>query len=219
MLDDQPSTYLQYLPTPYQGDAFLGRFLRIFESILGPIEETIDGVANYFDPHLTPIETLPWLASWIGVELDENWSVAQRRELLVEAADLLRRQGTRQALREHLRLYVGQPPLIVENFSGLRLGQDGVLGVNSRLGALEPHTIGVTVVTDHDVDEQVLRGIIEAQKPSHVAYTLEVYRIDASPPDPDVEGQSDPSSPTEPGAVEFEFEFESEKDLAPQESV
>ena len=43
---------------------------------------------------------------------------------------------------------MGQPPLIVENFSGLRLGQDGVLGVNSRLGALEPHTIGVTVVTD-----------------------------------------------------------------------
>jgi phage tail-like protein len=202
MPDDQPSSYLQYLPTPYQGDAFLGRFLRIFESILGPIEQTIDGVSNYFDPHLTPIETLPWLASWIGVELDENWPVAQRRELLVEAAELLRRQGTRHALREHLRLYVGQPPLIVENFSGLRLGQDGVLGVNSRLGALEPHTIGVTVVTDHDVDEQVLRGIVEAQKPAHVGYTLEVYRADANPPDPDEEAQSEPSGPIEPAPLE-----------------
>src|SRR5258708_4559670 len=187
MSDDQVSSYLQYLPTPYQGDAFLGRFLRIFESILGPIEQTIDGVANYFDPYLTPVEMLPWLASWIGVELDENWPVAQRRELLVEAADLLRRQGTRRALREHLRLYVGQPPLIVENFSGLRLGQDGVLGVNSRLGALEPHTIGVTVVTDHDVDERVLRGIVESHKPAHVGYTLELYRGDADPPAPDVD--------------------------------
>src|SRR5712692_1898350 len=201
MRDDQPSSYLQYLPTLYQEDAFVGRFLRIFESILGPIEETIDGVANYFDPRLTPIETLPWLASWIGVELDENWPVDQRRELLVEAADLLRRQGTRQALREHVRLYVGQPPLIVENFSGLRLGQDGVLGVNSRLGALEPHTIGVTVVTDHDVDEQVLRGIVEAQKPAHVGYTLDVYRADAK-----VEGRSEPSSPAESAAAEAESE-------------
>ena len=75
MPDDQPSSYLQYLPTPYQGDAFLGRFLRIFESILGPIEQTIEGVANYFDPHLTPVETLPWLASWSAMILEEDWPI------------------------------------------------------------------------------------------------------------------------------------------------
>jgi len=106
---------------------------------------------------------------------------------------------------------VGQPPLSVANFRGLRLGQDGRLGVNSRLGAIEPRAIGVTVVTDHDVDEQVLRGIVEAQKPAHVGYTLEVYRSDASPPEPDVDTHSDPSSPLEPAAQQ--------KTMSLQESV
>src|SRR5262245_9234930 len=89
------SSYVQYLPAPYQGDPVIGRFLQIFERSLAPIEQTIDGVANYFDPRLTPVEFLPWLASWIGVEIDENWPVARTREWLAEAADLMRRQGTR----------------------------------------------------------------------------------------------------------------------------
>jgi phage tail-like protein len=202
-LDTRVSSYVEYLPAPYQGDAFLGRFLMIFESVLGPIEQTIDGVANYFDPHLTPVEFLPWLASWLGVELDENLPVGKRRELLAESAELTRRQGTRFALREHLRLYAGQSPLIVENFSGLRLGQDGVMGVNSRMGALEPYTLAVTVLTDQDVDEHALRRVIELQKPTYVGYTFEVFRTDAQQP-PGLQGdaESTPNRPVAPAPLE-----------------
>ena len=57
------STWMQYLPAPYQGDAFLERFLLIFESITEPIERTIGSVASYFDPRVAPEEMLPWLAS------------------------------------------------------------------------------------------------------------------------------------------------------------
>lgn len=206
---EQVSSYLQYLPAPYQGDAAMGRFLQIFERTLSPIEQTIDGIANYFDPRLTPAEFLPWLGSWLGVELDENWPLAQRRELLAEAAELLRRQGTRYALRESVRLYAGAPPLIVENFSGLRLGQDSVMGVNSRIGALEPHTLAVTVVVDHDVDESLIRGIVESQKPAHVACSVEVYRTDLQPPPDHL--QSDTASPLAADA--------SESTMSQQESV
>jgi phage tail-like protein len=198
--NDLVSSYLQYLPAPYQGDAVLGRFLKIFEGTLAPIEQMIDGAANYFDPRLTPAEFLPWLASWLGVELDENWPLAERRELLARAAELLRRQGTRYALRESLRLYAGATPLIVENFSGLRLGQDSLMGVNSRIGVLEPHSLAVTVLTDRDVDEGVLRGIVESQKPAHVACRLEVYRTDLQPP-PDAT-QPDTAPPLAPEASE-----------------
>jgi phage tail-like protein len=179
-LNAPESTYLQYLPAPFQGDPFMARFLLIFESVLGPIERTIDNLAYYFDPRLAPAELLPWLASWVGLELDENWPLAQQRQLVLWAATLQRWRGTRRALREHLRLYTGRVPLIVENFDGMRLGQDAVLGLNSQIGgaAARPHWITVTVLTDRpeDLDESILRHIIELEKPAHIGYTLVVQR-------------------------------------------
>ena len=78
----QVSSYLQYLPAPYQGDLFLGRFLMIFESILSPLEGILDTLPYYFDPQTTPEELIPWLASWVSLELDESWTIERRRELI-----------------------------------------------------------------------------------------------------------------------------------------
>jgi phage tail-like protein len=170
------SSYLQYLPAPYHEDPFIGRFLMIFESVLSPIERTIDNVPHYFDPHVTPEEFVPWLASWVALDLDDNWPLHLQRELVARAAELSRWRGTRRALAERMRLYTGHTPLVVENSDGLRLGQDAMLGVNTRMGEFHPHTIQVTVLVagGTEIDEQVLRRIIEAEKPAHVAYTLEV---------------------------------------------
>ena len=177
-VEDTPaSTYLQYLPAPFHADPFIGRFLLIFESILGPIERNIDNLASYFDPRMTPAELLPWLASWVGLELDENWPIAQQRQLVLWAATLYRWRGTRRGLRQHLRLYTGRTPLIVENFAGLRVSQDGAMGINTRLGdAPRPHWITVTVLSDkpEELDERIVRQIIELEKPAHVGYTLEI---------------------------------------------
>ena len=65
--------YLKYLPAIYSEDEFFGRFLMIFESVLGPVEEMVDNLAYYFDPGTSPEELLPWLASWMEVEMDPNW--------------------------------------------------------------------------------------------------------------------------------------------------
>ena len=73
-----PSRLMEYLPTLYQGDDFLGRFLRIFEDIIDPIERTIDNVGDSLDPRLAPDEFLPWLSSWMGAP-------AQHRRRLAEA--------------------------------------------------------------------------------------------------------------------------------------
>jgi phage tail-like protein len=173
------SSYLQYLPAPYQTDPFLGRFLLIFESILGPIEQTIDLLVHYLDPRLTPAELLPWLASWVGIELDDNWPLARRRELVYWAVTLYRWRGTRRGLRDHLRLYTGRTPLIVENFDGLRLDQDGTLGENAAMGEPRQNWIKVTVLSARpaDLEERVIRQIIEFQKPAHVGYSLEIKSV------------------------------------------
>jgi phage tail-like protein len=173
---------MEYLPSLYQGDDFLGRFLRIFEDIIAPIERTIDNVGDSLDPELAPEEFLPWLSSWIGVDLDENWPPAMQRELIASAATLYRWRGTRRGLREHLRIYTGFSPLIVENFTGLRLGQDAVLGVNARLGTYHPHCFYVTAIAAQpaSLDERILRRIVEAEKPANTGYLLEVQPVPAA---------------------------------------
>ena len=174
------SSYVRYLPAPFHGDPLLGRFLLIFESILGPIERLVDTVPYALDPRLAPVELLPWLASWVGLELDENWPIDRRRQLILWATTLYRWRGTRRGLREHLRLYVGRPPLIVENFDGARIGQDAQLGATTRIGSsrARAHSVAVTVLADDpdELDERILRSIIEFQKPAYVAYTLEVRK-------------------------------------------
>lgn len=179
-VDKGLSSYLQYLPAPYQDDHFMGRFLLIAESIMAPIERTVDQGASYFDPSLVPEEMLPWLSSWVALDLDENWTLEQRRRLVAKAALLYRTRGTRRGLREHLQLFTETRPMVVENFDGMRLGEDSALGLNARLGQPKPFWVQVTVVA-HDpstVNQEALRRIIETEKPAHVGYTLEVVPRD-----------------------------------------
>ena len=48
-----------------------------------------------------------WLAGWVALDLDESWSVAQRRELVARAVHVHRFRGTRKGLAEHVWLLTG----------------------------------------------------------------------------------------------------------------
>jgi phage tail-like protein len=148
----------------------------VFESILAPIEQVVDMLPNYFDPRVAPEAMLPWLASWVGAELDENWPATRGRALIQSLASLYRMRGTRRGLRTHLQLYTGKEPLIVESFDGLRVGQDARLGATAQFGVFRPHWLFITVyaTTVEEVDEQIIRQIVEFQKPAHVGYQFEI---------------------------------------------
>jgi len=172
-----PSRYLDYLPALYRDDDFMGQFLRIFEDILGPIENTVGNLPLYFDPRLTPEAVLPWLASWVGIALDPALSVARRRELVARAAELYRWRGTRRGLSEYLHICTGVVPEITEHISGMRLDPETKLGVDTRLGSSGAgHYFGVTMRAraPDKLDEKAVRAIIDAQKPAHTVYTLSV---------------------------------------------
>src|SRR5690606_24732549 len=160
------SSYLKYLPPIYANDDFIGRFLLIFEHILGPIERTIHNIPYYLDPSLTPAEFLPWLASWLGLVLDERWPEAQRRALIAAAVELYQWRGTRRGLREFLQLYTGYTPEIEE---------PGV-GPNARRGEDEAFrfVVRIRVPDPSKIDRAVLEAIIDAEKPAHAGYTLEI---------------------------------------------
>lgn len=174
------SSYLRYLPPPYSQNDFVGRFLGIFEGILGPLEATVDNVAHYFDPLTTPEDLLPWLASWVDLVLDEGWPIERRRELIRSATELYQWRGTSRGLKEYIRVYTGVEPEIIENFGGIRLSADTLLGWNTVLGDGHQYTFSVTVELEDpsSVDVDKVKAIIESEKPAHTAYVLRVVSAD-----------------------------------------
>ncbi|RMF02648.1 MAG: DUF2313 domain-containing protein [Chloroflexi bacterium] len=187
--------YLRYLPELYEQDEFMGRFLMLFESFWSPIDTQIDSIANYFDPRLTPARFLPWLASWLDLELDESWPEEGVRQLIRWAIALHRSRGTRWGLLKYLELYTGQTAEIVE-----QRAENFILGADSRLGpgiALGhgnvPHTFTVTLRLPpvqastkqeqkrlEDVRRQTIEAIIERQKPAHTVYTLHLEPLNVN---------------------------------------
>ncbi|HKP84435.1 MAG TPA: phage tail protein [Pyrinomonadaceae bacterium] len=129
-------SYLRYLPPVYREDpvsaAFLERFLSIFETSFGTLEQEIDQLFRYFDPNLAPKDFLPWLASWINLSLDDDVPEQRVRHFIRRAASLYSRKGTARALVEFLEIYTGKSVFITEFLRGLKpmiVGEkDSVLG-------------------------------------------------------------------------------------------
>jgi len=155
--ETENSALIKYLPAAYADDAFLARFLKVFEAVWAPLDRQIDQLYAYFDPQLTPAELLPWLGTWVDLVLDENWPEERRRDLLQNAADLYRRRGTAGALRDYLAIYLGITPQIVED------GPEG-----------NPYHFTVILKTENPdtIDQDRVRRIIEEEKPAHAIYTL-----------------------------------------------
>ena len=177
--EESGSSYLQYLPAIYKKDEFAGRFLRIFEDILQPIEGLVDNVPYYLDPGVTTEAFLPWLASWLGLALDERWPIHRRRRLVASAVELYRWRGTRKGLSEFLRIYTGVTPQIAESTGRAQtsLGPSSKLGVNTYLGGgggAFGFIVTIRVEDLSKIDVDTVRAIIQMQKPAHTTYSLNV---------------------------------------------
>jgi phage tail-like protein len=130
---------LRRLPKTYSRDeritGFLRRYLAILDGALGDLEARGEARAILLDPHATPEEMLPWLASFLGLALDERWPESARRELVAEVPRLWRARGTVVGLARFLELYLGRAPVIVEHFRLRGLGGALLTGEQSALFA------------------------------------------------------------------------------------
>jgi phage tail-like protein len=171
------SSYLQYLPPLYRDDEFMGQYLLIYEDTMKSLESTINNMALYFDPLLTPESLLPWLAFWMDLVLDATWPIERRRELVKSAGELYCWRGTKRGLTEYLRIYTGSVPEISEYIPGMSLDDETRLGINTKLGSSGTgHHFSVSIELDGEavIDTDTIRSIIDSQKPAHTSYTLQV---------------------------------------------
>jgi phage tail-like protein len=112
---------------PVDVDA-LRRFLFLFQHVMTGVTDRIDSVASLVDPGAADPRFLPWLASWVGFELDTSLPLHRQRELVRRAIRLYRSRGTVAGMEEMIRVLTGAPLRLVE-----RRRPDGFIVGRARL--------------------------------------------------------------------------------------
>ena len=154
---DAASKYVDYLPSIFAENDFLGRFLLIFESIWEPLEHRQDHMEMYVDPATCPASFLTWLASWFDMDVGAHWPENRVRDLLGQAMDLYQWRGTRYAMARLIELWTGVSPEIEESPT-----QPFVFNVRMRPEPGSP------------IDKQLVEDLLRAHKPAHAGFVLEI---------------------------------------------
>jgi phage tail-like protein len=156
------SRWLQYLPYIYSDHLFLGRYLLIFEDLFGPLDQVVGHFDLFLDPRTAPEAFLGTLAEWLGLVLDDRWPAERRRAILRSAVELYDYRGTKVGMTKLLEASTGCRVEIEEHAEG-------------------PHSFRVMLLLDGDqqVDETMVRRLIDTNKPAHTVYVLETRAAQA----------------------------------------
>jgi phage tail-like protein len=157
------------LPAVYQEGDFGMRFIGALETLLDPIVAVLDALPAHFSADHAPRDILDLLSAWLGVDLDESQTPAQRREMVRQAAELGRRRGTRAGMELALSLMFPKLPLRVEDLGGVRTDppEEGMKAASATF----------IVYCDKPIAEDQQAAVarcIEQYKPVHTTYRLRV---------------------------------------------
>ena len=178
---------MRFLPSAFQGGErgtesdFLRRFLWVITHLHDSVNDRMGEMTRLFKPFETDPEFLPWLASWLGLTLDTDWSEEKKRRFIQRASQLYTVRGTSRALREILEVFTGVRPEIVENawpYDGFRIGVSSSVGVDTVM--LPPMNLAHCFIVRlpiavEEIDEAMLvkiHQIIQQEKPAHTTYFL-----------------------------------------------
>ncbi|BAY40188.1 phage tail protein [Nostoc sp. NIES-2111] len=180
------SAYMEFLPVLYREVDFIGRFMKIFEQAYQPAIDSFNVMWANLDPLTAPKALLPFLAHWVGWQIDSVWDLHQQRRLIRRAVELYRWRGTRKGLRLYLHLYTGLPldeDIANETEKHISItepfGPSFVLGT-AQLGSAvlaggQAYNFRVCLRPHHphiNLNEQLIRRIIDQEKPAFCTYEL-----------------------------------------------
>jgi phage tail-like protein len=161
------------LPAIYQDDDFAQRMLGALDDVLAPVFSTLDNFPTYLDPWLTPEDFLSWLATWVGIALDDTWDEARRREIVARAVELYRMRGTAAGLAAQVGIQTGGEVEIIEN-GGTAWSVDAG---GDLPGSPEPLVVVRVAVDDpKTVDAARVDALVATAKPAHVPHRVEIVK-------------------------------------------
>ena len=196
-----PKPISELLPALLQEDDFCVRLTQAFDAVIAPVLASLDCFDSYLATDLTPEDFLDWLATWVGVEVDDHWPIERRRRLVREIAALYRMRGTAAGLSAHVELYTGFAPEILEN-GGCQWSQTADSPLPGSGDA--QLTVRLSVADPGAVNRNAVDRIVAASRPAHLRYTIEVAtsqgKVVKAPKAPEAAGGAADDAP---GAVDL----------------
>ncbi|MBO3746874.1 hypothetical protein J5X84_12415 [Streptosporangiaceae bacterium NEAU-GS5] len=153
------------LPALYAEDDFAQRFTQALDEVLAPVFTTLDCLDSYLSPALTPEDLLDWLARWVALPLDEQWTLAQRRAMIARAVLDSRTRGTLSSLRDQLRLLTGKPLEVADTGGCVWSDEPG--------GELPGSVANQVLVRAPGEDPERIRALAEPMLPAHVRIVVD----------------------------------------------
>jgi phage tail-like protein len=159
------------LPGVYQEyDDNAMRFTAALDTVLAPVWLAIDCFDAYLSPDLTPDDMAAWLATWVGIAVDDNWRPDQLRRLLTQAFELYRWRGTLRGMAD-----------LVGAYSGLwaQVRDTGGVAVSPTPGGAPPGQVeptvivGIPALTLDQGELERLATLVRVSSPAHVSARVE----------------------------------------------
>lgn len=112
----QGDNFMNTFPEIYrQRNSFFHRYLSIFSTIYNEFEERIEELPKLLDLDVCPLSLLPLYASWMGVEVKEDFfSEEILRKLVKNIYFLNQRKGTKAAIEKIIEIIFDEKPIILE---------------------------------------------------------------------------------------------------------
>jgi phage tail-like protein len=187
------SSYTAFLPTVYQEVDLIHRFVKIFEQAFDPVVNSFTSMWANLDPLTAPQSLIPFLAHWVDWPLDTQLDLPHQRRLIRRAVEIYRSRGTHKGLRFYLHLYTGLPldeEIELEEDKSISItepfGQGCLFGIahvgrDAIFGGGKPYHFEVRLRTkpDNVIDEQLVRRIIDQEKPVFCSYDLCIETVSA----------------------------------------
>lgn len=86
--------------------------------VIPDFESRIDLLFTLFNPWRTRTDFLPYLASWVALDLRPEWSEYQKRKLIAEIAGIYQQRGLKQGIYTYLDIYAvsaAKPRIVVDD--------------------------------------------------------------------------------------------------------
>jgi phage tail-like protein len=162
------------MPSVYQEDPFALSFLAALDTVLAPVVATLDNFDAYLDPYLAPDDFLSWLATWVGMTVDDSWTPERRKQAVARAVDLYRLRGTATGMAEQIEIHTGGTVEIIENG-----GTAWSIDAGGELPGSPKQQVVVRIAVDDPkaVDGGRIEALVAAAKPAHVEHRVEIVRL------------------------------------------
>ena len=159
------------LPGVYLEDPMARGFTAGLDTLLAPVHLTLDCLDAYLDPLTTPADFLPWLASWVGVELDETLPAPWQRAIVAAAGSLHHVHGTREGLVRLLELVTGGSVEVRES-GGVRWS--AVPGADPPGEATAALEVVVRVADPGPRVHSRVEAVVGEMRPAHLPFRVRV---------------------------------------------